>query len=456
MTRATEQARRRPVRFRAGVIVSLAFGMAVSVAPNAVAQDDPIYRVPRPESCQPEDNPELPFPAQLQGQVPWAMRFLGPIATNFRCNLSLVANIDAAINTDPNTGEPTYSAPQADAGFANFDVYEDCAYYSISNTASIGMAVVDVSDSSNPVRTTVLTTAGVGNPWESLRVNQARGLLAGSPSGSAWFDVYDVSEDCKNPVLLSSTEMPVGRGHEGWFQPDGMAYYQSRLGSPVVPIDLSDPTKPVELGAWGQSHGGSTSLDGSRAYFCTTSPQSVTIWDTTKVAAGQPVDGEPALIGSVEVNGSACQQTYPLFYDGEPWLVQMGEAGPAAFGQCSGDTANFAPANLINIADETKPVVVTSIVNEVNDPDNCQLILGDRSSPPEATNDNAIAYALFVYGPHMCTPDRIVDPTILACAEFLSGMRVYDIRDPYAPAEIAYFNWGTLIPGDPGVEMHPA
>src|SRR3990170_2301959 len=40
-----------------------------------------------------------------------------------------------------------------------------------------------------------------------------------------------------------------------------------------------------------------------------------------------------------------------------------------------------------------------------------------------------------------------VDPTIVACSMILSGLRVFDIRDPYNPREIAYFN----APTDPRI-----
>jgi hypothetical protein len=56
----------------------------------------------------------------------------------------------------------------------------------------------------------------------------------------------------------------------------------------------------------------------------------------------------------------------------------------------------------------------------------------------------------FGYDSHYCTIDRPVDPTIVACSEFQSGLRVFDIRDVRRPREIAYFNPGgdgTAAPG---------
>jgi len=63
-----------------------------------------------------------------------------------------------------------------------------------------------------------LTTGAMIDPWESLKVNQARGLLAGvfvaDAQGAAFFDVYDVKDDCAHPKLLAT--VPVnGLGHEG-------------------------------------------------------------------------------------------------------------------------------------------------------------------------------------------------------------------------------------------------
>ena len=46
----------------------------------------------------------------------------------------------------------------------------------------------------------------------------------------------------------------------------------------------------------------------------------------------------------------------------------------------------------------------------------------------------------FSYEAHYCDVDRVESPTAMACGYFQSGIRVFDIRDPREPREIAYFN----------------
>ncbi len=92
--------------------------------------------------------------------------------------------------------------------------------------------------------------------------------------------------------------------------------------------------------------------------------------------------------------------------------------------------------------------MASKIFNEVTLPENCAAVTADSASFPTNGLTKGDVFGLvgsrvFLYDSHYCSTDRTHDPTIAACASFGSGIRVYDIRDPRAPKEIAYFNPGT-------------
>ena len=43
------------------------------------------------------------------------------------------------------------------------------------------------------------------------------------------------------------------------------------------------------------------------------------------------------------------------------------------------------------------------------------------------------------YAGHYCNVPQRTDPGIVACSMIVSGLRVFDIRDPHNPREIAYY-----------------
>ncbi len=164
-----------------------------------------------------------------------------------------------------------------------------------------GVQVINVSDPRHPTLAGTLTSPAMLGPWESLKVNAKRGLLAaafGGPLiGDGAFDVYDIKTNCLKPKLLgsvSATDLfgevlgfsrtsPIGLenlpsdfgaqtllGHEGNWSPDGDTYWVSGLGFDwLTAIDVSNPAQPriVWAGSSGVvDHGFSLSDNGDTLY----------------------------------------------------------------------------------------------------------------------------------------------------------------------------------------------
>jgi len=297
---------------------------------------------------------------------------------------------------------------------------------------SPGTQVVDVSQPDAPRLSTNLTSpAMLTDTWETLKVNERRGLLAGVSVGPVvsglFFDVYDVAQDCSAPRLLNGLgrtrlTLPANvLGHEGSWAPDGRTYYASGLlAGTLTAIDTSDPRRPriIYVGVAGlpANHGFSLSDDGNRMYITRLAPAGVEIIDTSSIQRRDPT---PVIrhVGSVSwPDGLATQHTIPMTKDGEPYLVAVDEWGSGGI-------------HFIDISDERNPVVTDRLRLEINTPEHVHTRRAD-------TTGNG----LFGYDAHYCTLNRQQEPSRLACGFFNSGIRVFDISDLSAIKEIAYFN----------------
>ena len=121
---------------------------------------------------------------------------------------------------------------------------------------------------------------------------------------------------------------------------------------------------------------------------------------------------------------------------GRPYLVEVDEFTHDTIQNFFFDMPMTRPedmvgaARIIDIADPRKPKVVSDIRLQVHQP---AARAGAQSGDPGA--DTATGYST-----HYCAVPRAKDPGIVACSFILSGLRVFDIRDPKRPREIAYFN----------------
>jgi hypothetical protein len=310
------------------------------------------------------------------------------------------------------------------------------------STHRTGVFVLDMSNPAHPVQTDALETPAMQSPHESLSLNVPRGLLAadlGNPfTYPGTVDVYSVAQDCRHPALQSS--LPVGvLGHEGTFSPDGRTFWVSSAGGgTLAAVDVSNPAAPVPL--WTRYgiyvHGLNVSDDGNTLYFAALgyngNNAGLTVLDVTQVQRRIPNPQVRTVANLTWDTVSIPQVPIPVTINHHPFLVEIDE-----FASLSGNAlptgspgGHVGAARIIDIADPAHPHVVSNIRLDVNTPAGRAATIND----PGANN------SLQGYAGHYCAVPRRTDPGIVACSFILSGMRVFDIRDPYHPKEIAYFN----------------
>jgi hypothetical protein len=393
-------------------------GMSKASAWAAAADDT--KATPR-ATCAPGSHPET----GMQGRVP-----AGSDA-GFTCNTELVGR-------EGKSGGFKVQRFVDKAG-------HECAYYDTTllfptniqhlSDQPTGAAVLDMSDPAKPVRTDTLVTPAMQTPHESLVLNEKRGLLVAVMgnliAAPGVVDIYDVNEDCRHPVLQSS--LPVGLlGHESGFAPDGNTFYATSLSTgQVTAVDVTDPKLPKILWVGNyDSHGLTLSDDGNRAYLAERGVGLV-ILDVSEIQARKPNPQvhEVSRLGWDTL--TIPQVAQPVTIGGHPFLVEIDEFSTNNPGdsipQSNGPTVGAA--RIIDIADETKPQVVSNIRLEVNNPENRGALAADPGAGSPAQG----------YAGHYCSVPQRKDPGIVACSFIASGLRVFDIRDPYKPRELAYY-----------------
>jgi hypothetical protein len=323
----------------------------------------------------------------------------------------------------------------------------DCAYYDTTlmfPTNALdsegGVNVLDMSDPTKPTLTARLVTPAMDSPHESLVLSRERGLLAAVAgnltTNVGQIDIYDVSKDCRQPVLRSSTPMGF-LGHESGLSPDGHTFYSASPSSrTIVAVDISNATLPVPIwfGRY-DSHGLSISAAGNRAYIAGTG-SGLTILDTTEIQSRVPNPKVPEVARLQWKSMSIPQNAIPITIKGHPYVVEIDEFGAQS---------EVGAGRIIDIADERNPRVVSNLRLEVHQPENF----------PAQANDNGAQNPVQGYAGHYCNVPTRVDPAIVACSMILSGLRVFDIRNPEQPREIAYFNAPVSPRTIPGIGIIP-
>ena len=273
----------------------LLLAVGASVPSTAGARGPAVVgAVPRAE-CGPGSRPET----GLQGRVAGTDHGSGYADTPITCNAELVGHF-------------------GDSGGFKVERYVDAAGHECAYFDSTLLFPLDVPGLDRDVRARHerprrtrrrrprSSTPAMLTPHESLLVNERRGLLAavmGNPATHPGIiDVYDVSADCRHPVLQSST--PTGiLGHESGFALDGNTFYASSLAVGLTTaVDVSNPMVPRTL--WTgpfASHGLSLNADGTRAYLAARSgagpdgeSPGLIILDVSQVQARVPSPRSPS------------------------------------------------------------------------------------------------------------------------------------------------------------------
>jgi hypothetical protein len=347
--------------------------------------------------------------------------------------------------------------------------FGNCAYYATANTSeqkNRGTVIVDVTDRSTPKISGYLDTPTMRDPWESLHVNQKRKLLGGvqAENGTGLgggFEVYDVSADCRQPIRLSSIEIPDSKAHAGNWTPDGQFFYVTQgfrgVNATMPIVDVADPKNPKWVLNWkfasnGRAHDTNFNEDGTRLYSpqpgyitagagsSSEGPEGLIILDISDFAQRRP---NPVMRTVGELfwkDGGQAQQTLPVTIAGKPYLIftqELGSGGGGPANRAAACAQNLPPSGftkIIDISDEKKPTEVAKLMLEAHDPANCAITLNEGVG------------GTFLYDSHYCNVDNQRDARLLACSYFESGIRVFDIRNPYRPREVAYYK-------PPGVGM---
>jgi hypothetical protein len=402
-------------------------GLTGGVTPSFVVvqhNPEPVLRAVPRAHCGPGSRPL----AGTQGRVPAAAVDSPAAARGWTCNLSVVGH-------------------EATPGGFRVWRYVDraghaCAFYDTSLSSPLGVvsaaagptpgvAVLDMHDPAHPAVTAMLTSLAMLAPHESLNLNARRGLLAAEMGSGGTLPgimaLYDVSRDCRHPIL-DWTGWPARFGHESGFSPDGRTFWIDG-GEGIAAIDVSDPHHPRTLWEANEyAHGLTVRDDGNRLYVADPINGQLAILDSSQVQARRPTPQVSEVSRLTWATVSIPQNTAPMTIRGRHYLLEFDEFAFRFSAVSEPDTVGGA--RIIDISDEHRPRVVSNLRLAVNQPAEHRAADGDPSPLPAPVTN---------YASHYCAIPREVNPQIVACSFLNSGLRIFDIRDPLHPREVAYY-----------------
>jgi hypothetical protein len=464
------------------VAALVAAALAATPSPPAAADDGLLWWPTSPleeaearsdPQCGPEDLPEGP----LQGHVPKADQDSRRAERGYNCGLALLGHTRLGAG-----GRPDVNANMAWAG--------RCAYVASSAGISVapqvpsdpppgaGVAVVRVADDGTPDHVTTLRGPAAAASAETLHAvttPEGRSILVVGRYGNDVLpapkpmDVYDVSEPhCDQPRLLTTFQWPENT-HNLTLSQDGRYVFATQ---PLQVADLAGlwddepatgvrylgnlgnalPGPPVAVGptanaddvlprpvrelthpftssheAWPSADGRTLYVGGVTAGFEVLSIVDVSRW-LERGPDGRPA-GRPRVVSQRAGRGHSVRTAT---IGGRPYLLHSDEAVfGLAYGclpQAGAPFAGTAQPWLTDIDDPAHPKTAAHFGLEVNAPAHCvdQIEAGENSSV------------------HYHDVDDPEDTTFVMASMWNAGVRIFDVRDPSRPTEVAYFNPGDV------------
>ena len=312
-----------------------------------------------------------------------------------------------------------------------------------------GWSVLDVTDPTTPQLVTYIP--GPENTW-TIQIQVAEGKMItaleriapgwGGVDGQAFaegFFIFDVSEPTK-PRRIGHFQTGSTGTHRNFY--GGGNFIHAAAGAPGMAgkiyriVDIADPAKPREVGQFSlpeQASGAATSglkfslhgpahIEGTRAYLPYGDGGAI-ILDSSELS-------RPRMVSQLAFRGITATQGIHTFLPLPRRRIAL--VNDEAIRENGDENLNMA--GVVDISNESQPRLIS---------------LFPLPEPPAETGLNNFYEKGGRFGPH-----NQHHPNHQACLEerddmayltyFNAGLRIYDIRDPRAPKEIAYF-----IPPDP-------
>ena len=361
------------------------------------------------------------------------------------------------------TTAPRTSAPPTDAqrmsiiGHIDLDGKGDCMHVNVVDGVAyvghmgyndLGTSIIDVSDPRNPhLITQILRPEGththkVQVVGTTLLVNHERNRFEPEtpPTWSAGMAIFDVSDPAVPEQIGFYPAPGVGVHRMTWWE-GSLAYVagtdEGYRGRFLQIVDLSDPTRPFEVGRWW--HPGQHEAGGEE-------PE----WDRQS-EPGPGDDGREYLLHHALPYGS---RAYCGYWDGglvildtsdpaRPRLVSRLDLGPesrnthTAFRPPGRDVVIVTDEQLTRWIGVQRHAWVVDISHE-----EAPRVISKLPIPPDPRHDEGLWWG--PHNVHEMRPGSFTDPNLIYLTYFSGGLRAYDITDPYHPVEVAH-----LIPPAP-------